>query len=315
MSFHSPSRTFHFDEPKYYWFGLMLGVRNFRHNGFRLGLGKTAGKILQPINSYTRFPEYWFMGSQLERYAAQFPSNQRLKVLDVGSPKCFGLYLASQFNVEIYLTDIDEPSVKEAEVLWKSVQGRAKGQAHFSVEDARSLRFATQEFDAVYSMSVVEHIEGAAGDSESMKEMLRVLRPGGLLMVTVPAGDQYVEQERVGLRRAARQTGTNDRFFFQRIYSPGAAKERLLKSVPDLSLAATTTVWRKKNGVTRWYNGLGSGARGVCGWLNPFLSAALNASSEGMVAVPGEYESLYSGRDIYGDLMLAMRKPAEPLAA
>lgn len=306
-------KPFPFDEPKYYRFGLMLGVSSLLHNGLRLGMSKTVGKILQPINSYTRFPEYWFMASQLERYLPEVPEDRPIKVLDVGSPKCFGLYIAFQFGIDVYLTDIDEPSIKEAEVLWNSIRDRARGRAYFSVEDARSLKYATDEFDIVYSMSVVEHVEGEDGDSESMKEMLRVLKPSGLLMVTVPAGDHYIEQERLGLQRAARTTGTQERFFFQRIYSPTAATERLAECAGDMSLSASMTVWRKEAAVTRWYQRLGSGARGICGWLNPFLSAAINKSANGMMSIPGKYGSLYSGMDIYGDLMLAWRKPAARL--
>ena len=39
---------FHYDEAKYYGFGLRLGVANLFRNGLRLGAKKTLGKILQP---------------------------------------------------------------------------------------------------------------------------------------------------------------------------------------------------------------------------------------------------------------------------
>ncbi len=47
-----------------------------------------------------------------------------------------------------------------------------------------SLPFADDSFDAVLSMDVFEHIEA---DIDAMKEVRRVLRPGGRLITTVPA--------------------------------------------------------------------------------------------------------------------------------
>jgi SAM-dependent methyltransferase len=302
------SKTFRFDESKYYRFGLMLGVRNLLHSGLRLGLRKTAGKLLQPINSYTRFPEYWFLGSEVERFLRQLGPKQQPRVLDVGSPKCFGLYLAFHFDIEIHLTDIDAPSVQEAETLWAAIKDRAAGKAYFSVADARSLKYSEEDFDIAYSMSVIEHVGGQTGDSESVKEMLRVLKPGGLLMVTVPFGREYVEQERIGFQGAARRTTDQDRYFFQRIYTPNAAEERIVKVVPRTNLVKAVTVWRKEGAIARLHRSMGSGLQGLCGCLNPIFSAALNESKEGIIPVASDYGPLHSVNDTYGDLMLAWEK-------
>ena len=50
--------------------------------------------------------------------------------------------------------------------------------------DARDLDFPDGEFDRVTAISTIEHIE--EGDDTAMKELARVLRPGGRLVVTVP---------------------------------------------------------------------------------------------------------------------------------
>ena len=297
-----------FDELRYYRFGLRLGLENLLRNGFRLGLEKTAGKILQPINSYTRFPEYGFVGQQIERHLLASSLIGRARILDVASPKCFGLYLAFHFDVEIHLTDVDEPTVREAQVLWAAIRDRARGKAVFSVADARSLRYA-EEFDAVYSMSVIEHVEGRSGDSDALKELVRVLKPGGMLVVTVAFGREYVEQERVGLQGAARKTGDQHRYFFQRIYTPRAARERILGAVRGANLIQAVTVSRKDPAAARLYRRVSSGLQGICGWLNPLLSAALNRSEQGIVpVVSSHYGDLHRASDLYGDLMLAWRK-------
>jgi hypothetical protein len=169
----TPSKIFRYEELRYYRFGLALGVSNILRNGFQLGPKKTLGRVLQPINSYTRFPEYHFLGHYTEAYLKRFAPNEKPKVLDVGSPKCFGLYLTFHFNVEIHLPDIDEPTVQEAELPWNGAKHRAKGKAVFSVQDVRKPIYL-QDFDIVYSMSAIEHVEGqtlsANEDDKSISE-------------------------------------------------------------------------------------------------------------------------------------------------
>ena len=299
------------DETSYYRFGLKLGLWNLAHNHLRLGLSKTLGKILQPINSYTRFPEYAFMGREIERYLAAH-AGQRLTVLDVSSPKCFGLNLAYKHELEIHLTDIDVASVDESEILWQSIRRRAKGRAEFSVEDARALRQSNERYDIVFAMSVIEHVantKDGQGDSTAIREMLRVLKPGGLLLVSVPFGPVYTEQERIGLEGAAVETKDQVRHFFQRIYTPATAEEFLLEpAAPAAELVKATTVGRRTNVLAKLYRKLGANLRGLCGCLNPFLSLELNEIHSGIVPIKGSYGSLWSSKDVYGDLMLAWEK-------
>jgi SAM-dependent methyltransferase len=309
------SKIFRFNEAEYYRFGLAMGIANIARNGLRLGFRKTLGKVLQPINSYTRFAEYHFIAHHIEQHLGRFTSTHRARILDVGSPKCLGLYLAFHFDIEIHLTDIDEPAVEESEILWKAIRGRARGKAVFSVEDARSLKHPQEAFDVIYSMSVIEHVGGEAGDSQSLQEMIRVLRPGGILLVTIPFGQRYTEQDRVGFEGAARRTGNGDRYFFQRIYTPEAVEKRIIKAVPNAVLQRAVTVWREMGVISKLYAHLGPSARGLFGFLNPVLSAALNDSQEGISLVPSTYTNLHSERDVYGDLMLLWERENHPRSA
>jgi ubiquinone/menaquinone biosynthesis C-methylase UbiE len=47
--------------------------------------------------------------------------------------------------------------------------------------DGRRLAFADGTFDVAYSLSSIEHFGGMAGADETLREMSRVLKPGGLL--------------------------------------------------------------------------------------------------------------------------------------
>src|SRR6185437_558915 len=94
-------RLFPYRELKFYFFGLRTGFSNLFRNGLALGWKRTLGKITQPINWYTRFPEYHFFDQAISVHLAGLPANSRPAILDVGSPKLLGLYLAFAANVDV----------------------------------------------------------------------------------------------------------------------------------------------------------------------------------------------------------------------
>lgn len=297
-------------ELTYYFFGLRTGLANLRVNGLQLGLKKSAGKITQPINSYTRFPEYYWFDQAIRSYLAEFSSGRPAAILDIGSPKMFGLYVAQKNVVDLTLTDISEINIDEYQVMWKALQGRAKGQVHFSLEDARELHFPAAQFDIVYSMSVLEHIEGETGDSRAIGELLRVLKPGGLLVLSVPFGNKYMEQKRIGFAGAARKTGDQETYFFQRIYDGPMFQGRLMGPLAKLQEVRITTVQRTRAGISRTFGALGENVRGLLGGLNPILSAMGNRSRQGIdSSFVTQYSELHTARDVYGDIILAGIKP------
>src|SRR5260370_29279640 len=236
---------FPYDEFRYYSFGLRAGTRNLFANGFSLGAAKTIGKITQPINIYTRFPEYYLFETAIRDYLRDIPGAGPVKILDVGSPKVLGLYLGFRTRAEVHLTDLSELNLDEYRIMWRSLARRAKGTAVFDLQDARSLKCADGEFDIVYSMSVIEHIDGDEGDTRAVQEMLRVLKPGGLLVLSVPFGSRYTQQQIIGIVASSWKTRDSRPYFFQRIYDQAAFESRILAPAGQLANVALTTVWRK----------------------------------------------------------------------
>lgn len=300
---------FPFREIDYYRFGVGAGIRNLLGNGFSIGLRKTIGKISQPINSYTRFPEYYYMDQAISRYVAESRRSKPARILDVGSPKCFGLYLADKLEVEVEMTDVNRLNLDEYQLMSKRLQRKAKGRVHFATQDARSLDYKDEAFDIAYSMSVIEHVEGERGDSQSIREMVRVLRPGGLLLASVPFSSTYVEQHRRGYDGAIRYTGDEKTYSFQRIYDRPALTNRILLCLDEMRVKRIWTVWRRNTWFAWLYGHLGDNARGVLGFVNPWLSAWLNLSEEGIHDVfESRYGEIHASTDVLGDVIIEASK-------
>lgn len=295
-----------FAEWKYYWFGLTAGMRNVRHNGVRLGWKKTVGKITQPVNSYTRFPEYYLFEDLIRKFHEKVsPSKKNLRILDIGSPKLFGLYLAHQFPFDLCLTDIHETFLTEYRPMWESMRYDAKGTAEFERQDARKLTFRDGSFDVVYSMSVVEHIEGNDGDRLAVGEMQRVNTPGGLFMLSVPFGSHYMVQTILRDRAyTAENTLAEDaEAFFQRIYDIQSLRERICRALRFEPVLLP--IIRQPNALVRLFLRLPENLRGLLGVLNPFLSVLANRHGRLDQAPLSEYGPSHHVWDYYGDMILS----------
>lgn len=300
----------------YYAFGLKTGARNFLRSGFGAGFRATASSLLQPVNSYTRFPEYYFLEEAVstmvrKRRAA---GGARIDVLDVGSPKLAGLYLAARYPVRLTATDISPLAVAPYERMWRAAGKKSRGEIEFELRDARRLADPDAAYDLAYALSVLEHVEGPEADTAAAAEMLRVLKPGGTIVLSVPYGPRYVEQTIAGVAHAVERVRLDERFFFQRIYDRPHIEKNFIE---PLSAAADVrkivTVRRRES----WTAAAASALRGglpeslmtSLGFLNPFLSRMINRHDEGLAGNPaGAYGPVHSFGDVYGDVILVFDK-------
>ena len=72
--------------------------------------------------------------------------------------------------------------------------------------DALDLRFEDRTFDAVYSLSSIEHFGGLAGATRALDEMARVLKPSGIVALTT----ECVINDESGLSRPGLEVFTHD---------------------------------------------------------------------------------------------------------
>jgi SAM-dependent methyltransferase len=97
------------------------------------------------------------------------------RLLDVGCGTGGFSVLAGQAGAEIWSVDASPEAAALA--ADRTVRGRVL------VATAESLPLASASFEVVYCFSTLEHLADAAG---AIREMVRVLRPGGLLYLHTP---------------------------------------------------------------------------------------------------------------------------------
>ena len=185
-----------------------LGARSLlRHGPSR----EAAIRIVVPLDPSRYLELPW------ARRALGVRSGER--VLDLASPKLLAVALA-RAGVNVVSVDALPAEIE----LWR----RLAPEARFEVADGLSLPFANESFDHAYSISVLEHIDDG-GDERALRELARVVRPGGRILLTVPAADEYSEDWRD--RPVYGDAAESSRYFFERWYD-GARLDRLVGSAP-----------------------------------------------------------------------------------
>ncbi len=131
-----------------------------------------------PLHQWSRIWEYLFVYDRIEAWRSQVERDQ-VRVLDVGSGVTFfPYYLVRQIpGCRLVCCDND----RSLSGVFRQVNARMSRPVEFRSGDAQRLPFADASFDAVYCISVLEHLERPV---EAVAELARVLSPNGILVVT-----------------------------------------------------------------------------------------------------------------------------------
>jgi 2-polyprenyl-3-methyl-5-hydroxy-6-metoxy-1,4-benzoquinol methylase len=299
--------------PEIFRFGLWCGARNLLVNGFRLGRARTIGKLLQPINSYTRFPEYSEFIQQFRRGFVQSEASGFM-VFDLGSPKLLGMFLAYRFPIHVVLSDISRQNLDQFRIMWHAIASRAEGNASFLQMDGRFPSLKSKAFDFIYAMSVLEHVSGDHQDVHALEKLLGRLKPSGSLVISIPYGTRYMEQQMIGVKEGGIALADEEAHFFQRVYDHGELKTRFLDPM-DISVAVTTvkSLHRRNHIFTVGYhnlrNRLGQAGKAVLGAFYPLVSALANTTEDGLTEIPvARTRGFVSLWDIYSDVVITYSK-------
>ncbi len=104
----------------------------------------------------------------------------RSRVLEVGfAPGKILLWLAAKKQAHVSGIDYSRPGVEAARELFSS----CRIDADLRCEDLFKTSHPTESFDFVYSLGVIEHF---SDPGEVIRRHLALVRPGGIVLVTVP---------------------------------------------------------------------------------------------------------------------------------
>jgi SAM-dependent methyltransferase len=149
--------------------------------------------------------------------------------LDVSSPRLFSFYVAAtrpSAHITVLNPDADDlaetrSAAKELDLI--TLETRPGG--------TDALKTCSGAYDTAWSLSVVEHIAGAYDDREAVRWMFDALKPGGLLILTVPVDRRFWIEYRDIDHYGTQAPLENGKYFFQRFYDAQALHSRLIESI------------------------------------------------------------------------------------
>jgi len=148
-----------------------------------------------------------------------------MRHLDIGCrDSVFPLYIAREGGVEVHALDLDITVARQNEIARRL--GSGSGKLIPVRGDVRRLPYRDASFDRISLVSVIEHVPGE-GDSLGMAELGRLLKPGGLLVLTVPYA--FTEKDFFMDEKVYSQDYHGEPVFFQRHYDESGVEQRLVK--------------------------------------------------------------------------------------
>lgn len=136
---------------------------------------------VDPLHTWSRVWEYPYVYHHLRRWRSSRAASAVPRVADVGSGVTFFPFAVARLGFHVLCTDVDpvceidlDRAIKHVPHDPGSVAFRLAGEATLPLED--------EECDAVYCVSTLEHIPRF---EDTVREMARVLKPGGLLLLTI----------------------------------------------------------------------------------------------------------------------------------
>jgi len=207
------------------YFGRAIGEREFADKGALTD--SVVASFLSPV-ACVRYFEFDFAARD---FRDPSDSDERApRVLDVSSPRLFPFWLAERVNAHVTMINPDTNDRR----LSIDLSAYVEGEAITFIDDyeGTTLPFPDDSFDAVTSISVIEHINGS-GDVDLFREMVRVTKPGGSVILTFPVAGQFESEYRDTQYYPTQEIDAEkNAYFFQHFYDVAQIESRFLSQGP-----------------------------------------------------------------------------------
>jgi SAM-dependent methyltransferase len=134
-----------------------------------------------PLHTWSRVWEYPYVFANLRAWADRRPAGAAApRVMDFGSGVTFFPFALAARNLHVTAVDTDPVAQRDFLRVARHVPA-GPGGVDFILSSPAGIPAADASYDAVYSISVLEHV---ADPAAALAEIDRVLAPGGLLVLT-----------------------------------------------------------------------------------------------------------------------------------
>jgi ubiquinone/menaquinone biosynthesis C-methylase UbiE len=148
-----------------------------------------------PLHTWSRCWEYPYTYYHLQKWRNHWLGSGLPKVVDLGSGVTYFPFSVARLRCDVSCTDITPVCGTELDAASRFVSCKP-GTVNFRLTDGAKLPYGDGEVDAIYCVSVLEHIPSF---ETTIAEMARVLKPQGLLLLTIDLdlrGDNEIGAER-----------------------------------------------------------------------------------------------------------------------
>ncbi len=201
------------------YFGRALGWR-LLCTGAPWGLGW----MVSPV-SVVRYFELDFARRSLGELRGSF--------LDIASPRLFSLWMAERGRGPITMMNPDAADLDRSR---DAARRLGLSGLTFEQSDVAALEGRRGAYDAIWSISVIEHVDGAYDDRRALELAWAALRPGGRLVLTLPVAPTFRVESRREDPYGTQKPLSDGTYFFQRLYDKVALDARVsatLQTAPE----------------------------------------------------------------------------------